>query len=111
MNLILDKKFGKWNLWRWMFYALWHSLVLTLVGFFIFTTADSNGKMADLFTQGNKLILNSSHHHHNRLPNSPLSNPCRNSKDTSRKSFTIYMVLAYLYSKCWLILCNTLVPL
>ena len=36
-----------------MFYALWHSLILTLVGFFIFTTADSSGKMADLFTQGN----------------------------------------------------------
>lgn len=35
-RLILDKKFGKWNLWRWMFYALWHSLVLTMVGFYIF---------------------------------------------------------------------------
>ena len=55
--MTLDKKFGKWNLWRWMFYALWHSLVLTMVGFYIFQTPDSSGKMADLFTQGSLTLL------------------------------------------------------
>ncbi len=40
-----------------MFEALWHSLVLTLVGFYIFQTADSSGKMADLFTQGSLTLL------------------------------------------------------
>ncbi len=53
----LDKKFGKWNLWRWLFEAAWHSIVLTAIGFAIFMSADGDGKMADLFSQGSLTLL------------------------------------------------------
>ena len=54
---IRNKKFGKWNLWRWLFEALWHSAVLTGIGTIIFISPDSDGKMADLFTQGSLTLL------------------------------------------------------
>ena len=44
-------------MWRWLWEALWHSLVLFLVGLNIFSSPDSTGRMADLFSQGSLTLL------------------------------------------------------